>query len=81
MVMAAADADTYADREVPATPAALLFAFNLHKPQAIDFTAVVQLFRRILIGDNLIAVEVGVGAFVIAEHFVHLRKGSLVIGI
>lgn len=42
--MAAADADTYADWEVPATPAALLFAFNLHKPQAIDFTAVFQLF-------------------------------------
>ena len=40
--MAAADADTYADREVPATSAALLFAFNLHKPQAIDFTAVFQ---------------------------------------
>ena len=79
--MAAADADTYADWEVPATPAALLFAFNLHKPQAIDFTAVFQLFRCILIGDNLIAVEVGVGAFVIAEHFVHLRKGCLVIGI
>ena len=35
----------------------------------------------IIICNNLIAVEVGVGAFVIAEHFVHLRKGSLVIGI
>ena len=81
MVMSAAYADTYADWEVPATSAALLFAFNLHKPQAIDFAAVFQLFRRILIGDNLIAVEVGVGAFVIAEHFVHLRKGCLVIGI
>lgn len=79
--MSAADADTYANREVPATPAALLFAFNLHKPQAIDFTAVLQLFRRIFICNNLIAVEVGVGAFVIAEHFVHLRKGCLVIGI
>lgn len=79
--MAAADADTYADREVPATPAALLFAFNLHEPQAIDFAAVFQLFRCILIGDNLIAVEVGVGAFVIAEHFVYLRKGCLVVGI
>lgn len=79
--MAAADADTYADWEVPATSAALLFAFNLHKPQAIDFAAVFQLFRRILIGDNFIAVEVCIGAFVIAEHFVHLRKGSLVIGI
>ena len=79
--MAAADADTYADREVPATSAALLFAFNFHKPQAIDFAAVFQLFRRILIGDNFIAVEVGIGAFVIAEHFVHLRKGCLVIGI
>ena len=77
-----AAANTYADtnRKVMAA-AAGLFSGNLHKPAAIDFRTVSQLARIVLIGDNFITIEVRIVALVVAEHFLHLLEGRLILRI
>lgn len=81
MVMAAANTDADAYREVPAATAGSLLSFDFHKPAAVNFSTIVQLLGRILIGNDFVAVEVGIGSFIIAEHFIHLLEGGLIISI
>ena len=78
VVMAAANAYADANRKVMAA-AAGFFSGNLHKPAAVDFRTVSQLARIVLIGDDFITVEVGIVALVVAEHFLHLLEGRLVL--
>lgn len=80
VVMAAANAYADANRKVMAA-AAGFFSGNLHKPAAVDFRTVSQLARIVLISDDFITVEVGVVAFVVTEHFLHLLKGLFVLRI
>lgn len=80
VVMAAANANADANRKVMAA-AAGFFSGNLHKPAAVDFRTVSQLARIVLIGDDFITVEVRIVALVVAEHFLHLLEGCLVLRI
>ena len=80
VVMAATNAYADANRKVTAA-AAGFFSGNLHKPAAVDFRTVSQLARIVLISDDFITVEVGVVAFVVTEHFLHLLEGCLVLRI
>ena len=80
VVVAAANANADANRKVTAA-AAGLFSGNLHKPAAVDFRTVSQLARIVLIGDDFITVEVRIVALVVAEHFLHLLEGCLVLRI
>lgn len=78
VVMAAAN--TYADTNWKVMAAAAgLFSGNLHKPAAIDFRTVSQLARIVLIGDDFITIEVRIVTLVVAEHFLHLLEGRLVL--